>query len=63
MFFIRNIRLVKFCALWKQDASSNWRCKILMWFTEAYIENIFDKLIFKTFILENSKKKKSEYIA
>jgi hypothetical protein len=28
-----------------------------MWFTEAYIENIFDKLIFKTFILKNSEKK------
>jgi len=25
---IRNIRLVKLCALWKQDPSSNWRCKI-----------------------------------
>ena len=29
----------------------------VVWFTEAYIENIFDKLIFKTFILKNSKKK------
>jgi len=28
-----------------------------MWFTEAYIENIFDKLIFKIFNLENSEKK------
>ena len=26
MFFIRNIRLVKFCVLWKQDPWSNWRC-------------------------------------
>lgn len=28
-----------------------------MRFTEAYINNIFDKLIFKKFILENSKTK------
>jgi hypothetical protein len=28
-----------------------------MWFTEAYIKNIFFQLIFKTFTLENSKKK------
>jgi len=28
-----------------------------MWFTEAYIKTIFVKLIFKTFILENSKEK------
>jgi hypothetical protein len=28
-----------------------------MWFTEAYIKNIFVKLIFKIFTLENSKKK------
>jgi hypothetical protein len=28
-----------------------------MWFTEAFIKNIFFKLIFKTFTLENSKKK------
>ena len=34
-----------------------------MWFTEAYIKNISVKLIFKTFTLENSKKKTSVYIA
>ena len=28
-----------------------------MWFTEAYIENIFNKVIFKTFILKNAEKK------
>jgi hypothetical protein len=28
-----------------------------MWFTEAYIKNMFVKLIFKSFTLENSKKK------
>jgi len=28
-----------------------------MWFTEAYIKTILVKLIFKTFTLENSKKK------
>ena len=28
-----------------------------MWFTEAYIKNMFVKLIFKLFTLENSKKK------
>jgi hypothetical protein len=28
-----------------------------MWFTEAYFINILVKLIFKTFTLENSKKK------
>jgi len=39
MFFIRIIRLVKLCAVWKQDPSSNWRCKIPMWFTGAYIKN------------------------
>jgi hypothetical protein len=27
--------------------------KILVWFTETYIKNIFVKLIFKTFTLEN----------
>jgi len=72
MFLIRNIRLIKCYALWKQDLSSNWRCKIhtgayiknrrwknIMWFNEAYIKNIFVKSIFKTFTLENSKKKRS----
>jgi hypothetical protein len=57
LFLVRNIRLVKVCGLWKQDPSSNWRYKILKWFTEAYIKNILVKLIFKTFTLENSKKK------
>jgi hypothetical protein len=57
LFFVRNIRLVKVCGLWKQDPSSNWRCKIFKWFTEAYIKNFLVKLIFKTFTLENSKKK------
>jgi hypothetical protein len=57
LFLVRNIRLVKVCGLWKQDPSSNWHCKILKWFTEAYIKNILVKLIFKTFTLENSKKK------
>jgi hypothetical protein len=28
-----------------------------MWFTEAYIKTILVKLIFKTFTIENSKKK------
>ena len=28
-----------------------------MWFTEAYIENIFNKVIFKTFILKSAEKK------
>ena len=37
MFFIRNIRQVKLFAL--KDPSSNWRCKIPMWFTGAYIKN------------------------
>jgi len=26
---MRNVRLVKFC-VWKQDPSSNWRCKIII---------------------------------
>ena len=40
-----------------------------MWFTDAYIKNIFVKLIFKTFTLEISKKKvrlyciEPEYVA
>jgi len=29
MFFMRNVRLVKFC-VWKQDPSSNWRWSILI---------------------------------
>ena len=78
LFFIRNIRLVKLCApkarsdvklalqdpcMWFIGAYiKNRRWKILMWFTEAYIKNSFVKLIFKTFTLENSKKKGSEYI-
>ena len=37
MFFIRNNRQVKLFAL--KDPSSNWRCKIPMWFTGAYIKN------------------------
>jgi len=57
LFFIRNIHLFKFCSLWKQDLLSNWCCKIFMWFTEAYNINMFVKLIFKAFTLENSKKK------
>jgi hypothetical protein len=57
LFLVRNIRLVKVCGLWKQDPSSNWHCKIPKWFTEACIKNILVKLIFKTFTLENSKKK------
>ena len=58
LFFIRNIRLVKFCALGKQDPSSNWRsrflCGLPMHILKTsverflYIKNIFDKLIFKT---------------
>jgi hypothetical protein len=38
----------------QQDSSSNLCCKIPMWFTDAYIKNIFVKLIFKIFTLENS---------
>jgi hypothetical protein len=53
LFFIRNIRLVKSCALWKQDPSSNWRWKILIWFI-LHIINICSS---QTFTLENSKKK------
>ena len=33
-----------------------------MLFTEAYIKNIFVKLIFKTFVLENSKEKGSNIL-
>jgi hypothetical protein len=40
----RNIRLVKFCALWKQDPSSNWYWKIIMWFI---LYNIFKNLFVK----------------
>jgi hypothetical protein len=34
----------------------NWRWKIIMWFTEAYIKIIFVKSIFKIFTLEISNK-------
>ena len=37
LFFIRNIRQAKFCALGKQDKSSDLAFKIFMWFTDAYI--------------------------
>ena len=33
----------------EKDPSSNWRCKILRWFIEAYIKINFVKFIFKTF--------------
>jgi hypothetical protein len=37
LFFIRNIRQAKFCALGKQHKSSDLAFKIFMWFTDAYI--------------------------
>jgi hypothetical protein len=58
LFFIRNIRLVKFCRLWKQDLLSNGHCKILMWYTEAYIKNSFVKLKKKDIYLREFKVKK-----
>jgi len=47
MFFMRNVCLVKLC-VWKQDPSSNWRCKILIviyWF--IYIKNWCWKILIK----------------
>ena len=43
MFFIRNNRQVKLFAL--KDPSSNWRCKIPMWFTGACIKNMRWKIL------------------
>jgi hypothetical protein len=68
---MRNVRLSSFVCeskirrqtgvsrflLWFTDASiKNWCWKILIRITEAYIKNMFIKLIFKTFTLDNKRK-------
>jgi hypothetical protein len=52
----RQVMAIVHLDLWSRW-TKNRRWKILMWFTEAYIKTVLVKLIFKTFTIENSKKK------
>ena len=77
MIFI--LLLYKFCELWKQDQSSNWSCKIIMWFTGAYIKNwcwkifmwltaayikkYFRQIDFQDIYFREFKEKRSKYIS